>query len=507
VRIIRLTAATLDLYRRRRALTRSRANGAPRPTSLGRVAAATAIVAWALLGFTGTALAQSGPTQLSNPSVTPRSAAPTTLVAFAVTYRNPPGADVSQVVVEVARGSHVLSSDGSPNGHDGTRYQAAFRLPAGTWHVTFRAGDGHFSTTLDAGTVTISVPAPDPTPRPTVKPTPKPTPKATPAPTAKPTPKPTPRATIAPDPATNPSATRPSAPSVTPPPGGPDGTIGDPTTGPTPASPAPTDAAGLPFGPGASGAGGGTTGPDEPTTADAGIPNGGQTGGGSGSDQTWDGAYLASAWLPPILGGDDLSAAQRVLATAITTSTGVGLAMSFALFGKRRRDSEPTAPDEVLAEHASRFGPPADAGLAGAGIPAPIDVEAGLPRWRRPSLLEARRSDPTRAAASLTRVAMTFDDGVVAPVPGLERRRIRYRLVRLLDGPDELLASEIGVLDEDDQVQLLERSGSFWKVLSPDGRTGWVHRMVLGETIGQDDGSIDADVLAAVREQRTSRAS
>ena len=25
-----------------------------------------------------------------------------------------------------------------------------------------------------------------------------------------------------------------------------------------------------------------------------------------------------------------------------------------------------------------------------------VDPEAGMPRWRRPSLLEARRSDPTR---------------------------------------------------------------------------------------------------------------
>jgi hypothetical protein len=125
-----------------------------------------------------------------------------------------------------------------------------------------------------------------------------------------------------------------------------------------------------------------------------------------------------------------------------------------------------------------------------------------MPRWRRPSLLEARRADPARMPT--THVSLTFDHGFVAPVAGLERRRIRYRVVRLLDGPDELLASEIGFLDEGDEVQLVERTGSFWKVLCPDGRSGWVHRMVLGEIVGPvaDDVDVDEDVLRAFRSSR-----
>lgn len=470
---------------------------------VARLGASVAIGAWAMLGLAGGALAQSGPARLSDPAVSPRTALTTTRVAFEVTYRNPPGADASQVVVRVAGSAHALTAATSTANHDSVRYTTSFRLPAGTWPVTFEAGDGHFSTSVDGGSVTVSAPAPDPTP------TPKPTPKPRPKPTSDPTPKPTPRP--ASDPTPKPTS-EPTAGSVAPSPtAAPSG--GASGAGPSPSWPGvnPSDAPTAvtdPLGstdPATAGAGPNPSATPV-TPAAPGITGAGDgTAGPSGGPATWSGAYLASSWLPPILGGSDLSAAQRVFATTITTATGVGLAMSFAFFGKRRRDSEPTAPDEVLSERASRFGPPADAALAGAAIPAPIDTELAMPRWRRPSLLEARRSDPTRTVS--THYTLTFDDGPIAPVPGLERRRIRYRVVRLLDGPDELLASEIGVLDEDDQVQLLERSGSFWKVLCPDGRTGWVHRMVLGETIGESDDAIDPDVLAAVQAARASRAS
>jgi hypothetical protein len=66
----------------------------------------------------------------------------------------------------------------------------------------------------------------------------------------------------------------------------------------------------------------------------------------------------------------------------------------------------------------------------------------------------------------------SFDHGGVGTLDGRERRRIRYRVVRLLDAPDELLSSEIGLLDEGDEVELLERSGAYWLVLCPDGGRG-----------------------------------
>jgi hypothetical protein len=89
---------------------------------------------------------------------------------------------------------------------------------------------------------------------------------------------------------------------------------------------------------------------------------------------------------------------------------------------------------------------------------------------------------------------------------GYERRVIRYRVVSLLDAPDELRAVEIGQLDQGDEVQLLEKSGAYWLVLCPDGRQGWLHKMTLGDVVADESssaadawnvGDIDGDVLSA----------
>jgi hypothetical protein len=213
----------------------------------------------------------------------------------------------------------------------------------------------------------------------------------------------------------------------------------------------------------------------------------------------------------------------------MTTTTGVvAAAMAFSVFGKRRRDEEQPAPDDVLAEAAaSGVAVATAAGLAGAHTPGatagvqvanPLDGEMAMPRWRRPSLLEARKADPIRDAVVAPR--LTFDHGLVGPLDGRERRLIRYTLVRLLDQPDELRGAEIGFLDSGDEVQLLEKRGVYWLVLTPDGRQGWIHKMTLGEVVGEvvatapmatmpndsdtwtmgDD--IDGDVLAAYLESR-----
>ena len=108
-----------------------------------------------------------------------------------------------------------------------------------------------------------------------------------------------------------------------------------------------------------------------------------------------------------------------------------------------------------------------------------------MPRWRRPSLLEARKADPIRDAVVAPR--LTFDRGLVGPLDGRERRLIRYNVVRLLDVPDELRGIEIGFLDQGDEVQLLERQGTFWLVLCPNGGQGWIHKMTLGEVVAEDE--------------------
>ena len=150
--------------------------------------------------------------------------------------------------------------------------------------------------------------------------------------------------------------------------------------------------------------------------------------------------------------------------------------MAFVLFNKRRRDGEPPAPDAVLGASAA-------AGIGmGAVAVAPFDPEALMPRWRRPSLLEARKTDPIRSPGP-ERPRLTFAGASDVAGGGGERRSIRYAVIPLLDRPDEILASRIGELVAGDEVQIEQRSGSYVHILSPDGRQGWIHRTTLGDVV------------------------
>ena len=155
------------------------------------------------------------------------------------------------------------------------------------------------------------------------------------------------------------------------------------------------------------------------------------------------------------------------------------MAMAFGIFGKRRRDGDPPAPDSILAAAAA-----SGVAVAELAMPVQTDIEAAeamMPRWRRPSLLQARKADSIRDATPAAR--LTFDHGLVGPLDGQERRVVRYRAVRMLDAPDELRGTETGYLDRGDEVQLVEKYGAYWMVLTPDGRRGWVHNMTLGKAV------------------------
>jgi hypothetical protein len=192
--------------------------------------------------------------------------------------------------------------------------------------------------------------------------------------------------------------------------------------------------------------------------------------------------------------------------TLVTTTGAVALGMAFGLFGRKRREDES---DDLSAAAASGVGFMPGAGVAVGtidGIAAASgavlgmeDSEALLPRWRRPSLLQARKADPIRDNEPAPR--LTFDHGLVGPLDGRERKVIRYRVVRLLDSPDELRGSEIGYLDQGDEVQLLEKYGAYWLVLSPDGQQGWLHKMTLGDVYEEDappsDGPVATMPIAA----------
>jgi hypothetical protein len=474
-------------------------------------------------------LAVEGPTKLFNPSVSPTTGLPTTTIHFAVTYRNRNGTAADHVAVIIDGTAHKMTGDGTTNWKQGVRHTWSTMLRVGVHRVSFEAADtSKFSGTIAGASVTITAPpAPAPTPRPTPAPTPRPTPTPTPRPdtTAAPTPQPTatpaPTQTTATTPTSSPSADSGSGSGTT----GPSGGAGDGSTSGAGGSSA-TDGSGFSDQAWGDGGGGLASGANT-ATADAAKDGQGATGGSTPSSRTdldrtgtfggpngvvtsgpgW--GSLASAL--QVLGISNPPAIS-ILPMMVGTTTATGMAFAFAIFGKKRRDEQPPAPDEVLQASAARGHGDVPRGEAASGVvrspafPMPLDSEAGMPRWRRPSLLEARKADPARYIATTPK--MSFETAGVAADTSHERRVIRYRVVRLLDAPDELRSADIGQLDQGDEVQLLERSGSYWLVRCPDGRQGWLHKMTLGEIVTDEapaspwGGDVDDDVLTAFYQAR-----
>ena len=445
-------------------------------------------------------------TKLSSATVTPRSGTTSTTIAFSVVYQNANGSRADSVNVLVGGDNHQMTAVLGGSWGKGMTFRWSGKLPAGTHNVVITARAKDKSTaSLPAGQVTITAPA-GATPPPTPKPTPKATPKPTPEPTAQPTR--APRSTPTPSP-TDPPTTDPTAPTPS------------PTPSPTvaPGTPAPTSTPpdvlvggligavtpGSTNGDGSGGTGGsGGAGPTDPTSpsgpisdSGSGAPDGaaGSTGGhggggGSGGDRhgAW-GPLTAALGIAGLQTGTPFGY-LALAPTLMTTSAAVGGAMALGLFGaKRRREDDP--PDEVMAASSANGVAVAaydlianNAAVAAAANADVMDMEALMPRWRRPSLLQARKADPVRDTGPGSR--LTFDEGFVGSLSGRERRVIRYRVVRLLDTPDELRGQEIGFLDQGDEVQLVEKYGAYWLVLAPDGQQGWLHKMVLGEIVDTD---------------------
>jgi hypothetical protein len=176
---------------------------------------------------------------------------------------------------------------------------------------------------------------------------------------------------------------------------------------------------------------------------------------------------------------------------ATTTALALGI-VSAGIVGVvsvvMRRPQKPSAADEIAAimaperaRAAAAAGAHANPEIATAvDAMAPpevreVDPEANMPRWRRPSLLEARRSDYSRQI-SAARTPMRFTDDQVYQ---FDVRIVRYAVVPLLDRPDELLGHRIGDLEAGDEVQVLSAQGAFLDVHCPNGDRGFVHRTTL----------------------------
>ncbi len=219
-------------------------------------------------------------------------------------------------------------------------------------------------------------------------------------------------------------------------------------------------------------------------------------------------AIAALAVTLPGVGSDQwLALAMR--SAVVATGAAAVVAMALFTFKRRRPEDEDEDPFDVP----TRGDAPGEAPASGATRSEPaLTGEMAMPRWRRPSLNEARKADPGTSLAAIEAERLTFARGATAGAPANERRRIRYRMVRLADSPDEILGQEIGRLDEGDEVELLERSGLYWKVRTPLGEIGWVHKMTLGDVVtdtptaaSDDDAETDSDVLAAFNEAQAMR--
>ncbi len=166
-------------------------------------------------------------------------------------------------------------------------------------------------------------------------------------------------------------------------------------------------------------------------------------------------------------------AASLYVGLAATVAVGLAIVLAgivgMAGTVRRRRAPEAAAP----VEHPTVVAMAPESAVAAAAI----DPEALMPRWRRPSLLAARRNDPSRSGV-IDRASMHFTPDT-APTTA-ELRIVRLAVVPLLDRPDEVLGMQITDLILGDEVQVTESTGAYWEVVCPDGERGWVHRTTLG---------------------------
>ncbi|MET1232872.1 MAG: hypothetical protein ABWY52_08495 [Candidatus Limnocylindrales bacterium] len=461
-----------------------------------RTRALTALLSCALLLslFFAMPASAAGPLKLTAGSADPGSGTAGDTFTFAATYVSKDDAPPAFVRVIVGGKVHDMKRQDSSDSdmRDGARYTVSIRIKtAGRFSYSFAAQDSKGrDTSLAGGTVRVA-------------PKPKTSPKPAPKPTARPAPS---------DSGSN-DAQQPT---------------NDSTTDPTDAAGAGAGVFGLlrdyDGGPGSGGPGGVGPAALGPVDADGSgqpgsnvtSPSLGAEPAGVGSEQgegtrrqpALTGIAALAVTLPGV--GSDQWLALAARSAVIATGAAAVVAMALFTFKRRRREDEdedpfdvPTrgkAPDEASASGATPK--PTEPGLTG---------EAAMPRWRRPSLNEARKADPGTSLAAIEAERLTFARNAAAADPANERRRIRYRMVRLADSPDEILGQEIGRLDEGDEVELLERSGLYWKVRTPPGQIGWVHKMTLGDAVpntqpaASGDDETDGDVLAAFNEAQAMR--
>jgi hypothetical protein len=461
--------------------------GASRSRSWFAVSAAAFLVA-ALLAVPGGVLAAS--TQLSLPSVTPTVGTTATTFTFGVTYQNHEGSGAPDEVSIVIDGVKHAMIPGGNDWKAGVRFTYSTTLAAGSHTIAFHSvGRSRFTFDMSGGTVAVG---PAPTPQPTPAPTHRP---SSPPPTTPPSNPPSGSGSSRGSGAAGGSGSSGS------------GSAGSGSAGSGSAGSGSRSGVTRPFGDGRSDvarAGGPRLSARVPVRV---VSNPSSAGNGDARKPA-DSDYAGAGWgdlslyLKALSWGGSATRSMPLLPSIIFAMGTMAVLMAFMFFGKRRRDGEPPDPDEVLSAAAARgAGQAATATLVPTFpvIPGVREDEIGMPRWRRPSLLEARKMDPARSAVAVAPPLTFARGGAARLVDGHERRYIRYHVVGLLDMPDEFRGTEIGELARDDEVQLLERSGTYWRVLCPDGREGWIHKMTLGDVVGEPSSPTPAEAWANTR--------
>ena len=173
----------------------------------------------------------------------------------------------------------------------------------------------------------------------------------------------------------------------------------------------------------------------------------------------------------------------------ITTAVALGIVLAgvVGMVGVVRRGrggASASASDQIaaiMAAPAPGASPPIILAKTAGDAIAPADKDADpekfVPRWRRPSLLEARRADPALQTMAF-RPPTRFRDGDAG---ARDVRLVRYAVVPMLDRPDEILGLRLTDLESGDEVNVIGASGGFLEVQCPNGDRGWVHRTTLGQ--------------------------
>jgi hypothetical protein len=358
---------------------------------------------------------------LSSGTVNPSSGGTSTLFTFSVRYEDNAACAPTSVTVKVSgAGTLAMAPPGGADYQAGATFSATLTLPAGVHSYSFTATSGS-----GKGARTVTVTSVNPRAITVTAPAPPATPRPTPPPTPRPTPTPRPVARVTKATGQSPRPT--AKPSLSP------SASASPSPDPVNAGLIPgTD----PFG-----------------------PNGSLSG------------------VLPVEQGPSL----MVVALGLVAAVG-GFGLLALVRGRRRRRLEPIvvvesseAPALVSGAQPALVLTPTTATTTVSSADVPPE-EMAMPRWRRPSLRVARQALHRGQVEPHTPVLFRE-----APAPDVERRIVRYRIVRVTDAPDELLGTEVGNLGEGDEVEVLERKSMYLRVRTPVGLEGWVHRTTLDE--------------------------